>query len=303
MKKLLAAIIALMAILLISIPVFADNKETPLVETLAQSEIDLQEIEKLKLDIIRMINSTLKYENKENLPLDLSLNLSESIKIYMDQDTVDQENNTVNNLINKNEYIWLYTFTYQGMSYQVNISKGLPPNKDVEFTDEELNWIKENEGKWVVVAVNIREGEVSYQQIINDSLEQNGLSGDEVYLIGGVSHIYQPVAVTISNGEADLLIPTAELDIEGTTQQKRSVMARGLNTEEQVYKFDKIKQAINNMPTLDDEYSGGSYIILTDDILDSNFNFGIILLISGGVMVFGFAVVYLVRKKNHSISK
>ena len=119
-------------------------------------------------------------------------------------------------------------------------------------------------------------------------------------LVGGLTHIQQPVAVVFENGEARYIVESrSPIPLEGTEKQKQRLLAEGTSESDGIFQYDKIAQVVNNMPPPNPDLMGG--VLLDASYLDGSPNQLEWVLPVGlglaGLMVIALIVAVVVRRR------
>lgn len=252
MKKLLLFLTAFLSCMLITENVKAEQQVT--LDTLDNYTEDLEQIRALENDIINQINMARRMNDKSALPKEFKPDYTKAYKIYVDTDIFALENNNSNDivqLLNQGNYVWSLFVEYNGDYYTVDISKGLPLREETAhlLTQDEINEINAKEGKWTVSCVSVLEYDMSYKNKIAGALKNTQYNTTELefVLCGGLKFIHYPVAVAMYNGNAELIIPLYQLEIEGTSKEKAAAIPAGAAEGDNVYLYNSIKNAVNRM--------------------------------------------------------
>ena len=303
--KRIATILCMLVLLIFPSIVYASTNEPIEIEKLSEADVDYSEIIGLDEEIKQMINSIREETNAERLPNDYKIDYTKANKIYVDTDIFSLETSKkqdVKESLKEVIYMWLLTLNIENTAYQINISKGLPFNESLKelLTEEEVETIKAEEGKWIVVAIEILEGKsINYEATIANILKDINYESDaEIVLCGGLKHIYQPVALVMNDEEVELLIPLYDLEIRGTEKQISGIKATAAQDVDGVYLYSRIKDAVNEMKDPDEDSVGsGAYIELSSEEhrVETGYPIVITIILFGVAM----AIVYSIRKKNN----
>lgn len=303
--KRIAIILCMLSLLISSSMVYANTNEPIEIEKLKESDADYSEIIGLDEEIKQMINSIREETNSESLPNDYKIDYTKANKIYVDTDIFSLETSKkqdVKESLEEGIYMWLLIFNIESTTYQINISKGLPFNESLKelLTEEEIETIKAEEGKWIVTAIETFEGKsFNYEATISNVLEDIHYESDaEIVLCGGLKHIYQPVALVMNNEEVELLIPLYDLEIRGTEKQISRIKSTAAQDVDGVYLYSRIKDAVNEMKDPDEDSVGsGAYIELSSKghRVETGYPIVITIVLFGVTMT----IIYGIRKKSN----
>lgn len=302
--KRIATILCMLVLLIFPSIVYASTNEPIKTKKLSETDADYSEIIGLDEKIKQMINSIREDTNTENLPNDYKIDYTKANKIYVDTDIFSLETSKkqeVKEALDEGMYMWLLTLNIDNTAYQINISKGLPLNESLKevLTEEEIETIKEEEGRWIVVAIEIFEGKsINYEATIAKILKDINYESDvEILLCGGLKHIYQPVALVMNNEEVELLIPLYDLEIRGTEKQINCIKPIAAHDLDGIYMYSGIKDAVNEMKDPNkDSVGSGAYIELSSEehLVERRHPIVITIALFGVAM----AIIYSIRKRN-----
>ncbi len=302
MKRFVIIIGVLISLILPNV-VYANTIPSYLIEELRDNQADYLEIIDLQQPIIDMIKDIRENFQYKQLNEDYQIDITSAKKIYVDTDIFSLDTSNTSEIIDELEqstYMWLLLVTVGSDTYQVNIAKGLPLDKSIAgmLTDEEIQRIKDEEGKWSISGIEILEGRIlDYERIINNNLQRIHYDSDaKIVLCGGLKHINQPVALVMNQEEVELLIPLYDLQIDGTNEEIESIKPK--NAKNEVYLYNGIKDAVNGMEGQNEVYvGGGGYIKLQSNQSMYQRNM-IIVLIVVAVLSSLFGIYYKLKKHN-----
>lgn len=133
----------------------AQSNSLPDLEKLSEKRADYLEIVNLEEEIIGMLNDFRQYTKNERLPDDFKISFDSAKKIYVDADIFSietSEKQEIKKELKKSTYMWLLLINIGADTYQIHIAKGLPLDDAIadKLTTEEIQRIKDAEGKWIV---------------------------------------------------------------------------------------------------------------------------------------------------------
>lgn len=273
------------------------------IEELGNNHEDYLEIVDLNETIIGMLNDMRSYNQLEQLPDNFQLDFSEAKKIYVDTGIFSLETTNrkkITEKLNNSTYMWMLLVNIGDVTYQVNIAKGLPlnPSAEVLLSEKEIQNIKDNEGKWTVSGIEALEGRaIDYEKTVNQQLENLNIQGDtEILLCGGLEHINKPVALVANKSEVEYLVPLYDLSIEGTEKEIKQIKPDNTSPDDEVYLYDKIRDASNEMDEKDEialGNAGGIKLHSQESMqVDNSWVFTYIV-----ILIIGVSVVCLIRKE------
>ena len=275
MNKFVKNIIFVLAILVLSMSVSARSfaNESTQLDNLDKNEPGYKEISLLEEEIIETLEDYLDELGKSALSEMFSVDFSSAYKIYVDTNILELNTTDKNRILQelkKSEYMWLLPLYYNGDTFLIHISKGLPVDEEARevLTDEEIKELEDGVGKWQVAAVELVEDEtIDYEKMIADatkSLTEMPKDAEPV-ICGGLNGIIQPAAILLDD-EDSLLIPLSDLTIEGTEEQIQEIQPDGADIDDGVYYYEDIKEAISEMDTeaMEGSGAGGGYIVLKE---------------------------------------
>lgn len=298
----------LLFVALISDTTFAQSSTQSSLENLGEKKSDYLEIANLEEEIIEMLSDFRQHTENESLPDNFNINFKTAKKIYVDSDIFSletSEKKEIKKELKNSTYMWLLIINIGEDTYQVHIAKGLPLDDSIAdmLTAEEIQKIKDSEGKWTVSGIELIQGEtINYEQTITDALKSIDYDANnmEIVICGGLEHISQPVALVMSNNKVDLLIPLYDLKVEGTEEQIKNIKPNSADKEDEVYLYDGIMNAANNMESLDETDSGNdAYILLPSEVEYPIVFIVIVFLVLSSVFIFSIIKKQKREKFNH----
>lgn len=267
MKKIIYLYICFLGFLCMSISV--NVLEVRAEERLTKWNSDYEEIMLLIPDIKKDLHETFEMENV-NVSIDsLEIRLEEAKKVYIDTPIFSLESSDVelvSRLMKMSEYVWVIPVYVDQDTYFVNIARGMPldESKASYLSQEQIERIKEEEGKWTVSGIQYYENEhINYDRIIDEALE--AISYDEdatVLLCGGLEQIQNPAAIIMDDTDVELIIPLFDLPIQGTEEQIAKLKPTEAKESDEIYKYEELRNTVMNMDEEEKEMSGGIGIIL-----------------------------------------
>ncbi len=272
MKKIILLICFILILPVASNTCHAKTKFDYNIEFLGDSKKDLKKIKALNDEIIANINEIATIENKETLPDDFAIDFSSAIKIYSGEGLFSVNNskkNVLNNL-NKNEYIWDLDIYNGDDIYNVRFEKGKGVSEKIEnsglLSDFEIKELKDNKGKWTINSYAYYDSEsIILSERINSIISNMNydMKHSRVIICDSLPHIHYPVALIMDKHYVKYLIPVYTFNVEGTEEQLNSVKATEVDSSGNVYIYDAIKNASNEMPVENENVTGGSGIVLS----------------------------------------
>ncbi len=267
---------------------------------------DYKEIVELRGAIESQVKSASEMVQGDQVSDGFKIEFESAQKIYVDTDIFALETtdaDAIQDALNAGNYVWLLPVIVGGDKYQVTIARGLPLRKDVEFTDDEIQRIKANEGKWCISSVGCPDETIKdYEDIIGDMLDALSYDKDitQISLCGGLPFIHYPVAVVMSEGKADLVIPTVDLEVAGTEEQIQKIKPKSAAETDNVYLYEGIMDAVNQMEPPTELLYGGSHIVLPPEPPANNGPL-VIALVALLLLSSSFVVYRIVRKRKNAV--
>ncbi len=264
LKKIIIMLI-LCVVMFIPIRTMGDTNELN-VETLSENSDDFNEITRLKDEIYTHINSFY------TLPADYDINIGDAVKVYVDTDVFAVNSSDATDVISylqEGAYVWVLYVTVDNHVFEVDISKGLPvsPESESVFTEEELQKIQEQVGKWQIVAIYNKAED--YREKIKNMLEQQNYPVDtEVVICGGLPHIHYPAALVMKDGKVNQIMFLEDVPVNGTQEQLTRITPYNVDANDRVYYYESIKNAVNSMPDEEEDTWGGGGVDLPTDETD-----------------------------------
>lgn len=285
MKKKCLILLSLLLIVMGNIIVFAADGE----ETLIKSEA-YQEIKKEEAYVKESIATLLYGENGEEIPEEFHpvLQYEQAEKVYIDTGIENQnlvKEDEIRNFLSQCNYVWVIPVEVDGKNIQVTAAKGRPlnPERSKELTEEEREKIKENEGKWEITEVAVREMEPYARQMENMS----GLM-EEYVLVGGIPGLRMPIAIGFKDEEAKYWI---EL---GYQYEILEEMPKTGTAQDGVFDYSAVKDRL-------EEYNGETNLLGSGQSDELEANNKIVWI--GGVtacVIIGSVLIYYMRRRANS---
>lgn len=285
MKKKCLILLSLLLIVMGNIIVFAADGE----ETLIKSEA-YQEIKKEEAYVKESIATLLYGENGEEIPEEFHpvLQYEQAEKVYIDTGIENQnlvKEDEIRNFLSQCNYVWVIPVEVDGKNIQVTAAKGRPlnPERSKELTEEEREKIKENEGKWEITEVAVREMEPYARQMENMS----GLM-EEYVLVGGIPGLRMPIAIGFKDEEAKYWI---EL---GYQYEILEEMPKTGTAQDGVFDYSAVKDRL-------EEYNGETNLLGSEQSDELEANNKIVWI--GGVtacVIIGSVLIYYMRRRANS---
>ena len=225
------------------------------VETLGSNTGDLESIKKLDKEAMAMLGDYYEMETGNKLPDNVKIEYENAEKVYVDSGIFGLKSESTEEILkelSKSDYIWYLNVIIDGETYSIIFSKGMPLREEVKdvFTQDEINEIKAEEGKWTVSGIDHSlSEEESFSEIVDKTLKDidYDISDAKVVICGGLEHIHYPVAIVMDSDEAKLLIPTMEhMSVDGTAEQIKEAKPEGTEAVD-VYLYSAIKEAVNEI--------------------------------------------------------
>lgn len=207
------------------------------IETLNNSS-DLQEISQMEEEILRWAQGAFESENQN---VDLQIEYSRAVKIYIDTNIFENEELTpeiLQNILNGAIYIWeVPVQVSEGRYVIVTVSRSLPIDEELQqellengtYTQEELETELEKVGSWTIATAGYDETKSDYIGRLESALSEsyNEADSDIVYLLGGTPKMRLPFGVIFKDDECKII---------------------KLNDESGIYRFEQMKDIVNRIP-------------------------------------------------------
>lgn len=216
-----------------------------LFEFLTQDNPDYTSVTALEDDILKELRSLAGFDR--DIPESLIHSYTDAYKLYtntqiLSMDTTDE--GEIRTALEDGTYFWIIPFpNINGYSYNVPV-----------FWDGET---------WEVGSIEeYEEGDnPSYAAPAAQRIAQLPQGDYTAVLVGGLTHIQQPVAVVFENGEARYIVESrSPIPLEGTEAQKQRLLAEGTSESDGIFQYNKIAQVVNNMPPPNPDLMGGDFI-------------------------------------------
>ena len=207
------------------------------------------------------------------------INLEEAYKVYIDGyffEEVDDYSSIELKLADV-PVIWYYE---------------IPIDESIEWTTQELNYLKSIENKWHISGVGYSTEPTFTVEETLGAVDTSEMSIEEdVYLVGGMKLINFPAAILTENQEPQAIVPLSELAIEGTPEEMEAVLLSPADSEIEVYDFEILRSSIVNTEVSDNV--GGSVIDLSMQYEEESLS---ALYISGAALLIGTGLIILKKK-------
>lgn len=288
MKKKCLIILSLLLIVMGNTAVLAADGESYGEETFIKSEA-YQDIKKEEAYVKESIATLLYEENSESVPKDFNpvLQYDQAEKVYIDtgiENLKSEEEAEIRNFLNECNYVWVIPVEVDGKNIQVTAAKGRPldPERSKNLNEEERKQIKENEGKWGITEVAVREMEPYARQMKNMS----GIA-DEYVLVGGIPGLRMPIAIGFKDGEAKNWITL------GYQYEILEEMPKTSGSQDGVFDYSAVKDRLEEYDGDPNLFGGGQ---------SPEFGVNSKIAIIGGIVVcvvIGAVVTYFIRRREH----
>lgn len=298
-KEMVCLLVLFVLSMSVSVKSFAD--ESIQLDNLDKNEPGYKEISLLEAEIMETLEDYLDELEKPALTESFTIDYSSAYKIYVDTDILELNTTDKNKILReleKSEYMWLLPLYYNGDTFLVHISKGLPVDEETRevLSDEETKELEDSVGKWQVAAMELVEDEtIDYGETIADVMESltETPKNVETVLCGGLDCIIQPAAIVLDD-EDSLFIPLSDLNIEGTEEQIQEIQPDGADIDDPVYYYEDIKEAISEMDTetMEGSGAGGGFIVLKEKKKTDEVTVCLIIgILSCAVMLVGYSIL------------
>lgn len=287
-SRLVSVLMACALLLGMAAPSFsAEITSGQLFEFLTQDNPDYTSVTALEDDILKELRSLAGFDR--DIPESLTPSYADAYKLYtntqiLSMDTTDE--GEIRTALEDGTYFWIIPFpNINGYSYNV------PVFWDGETWD--VGYVEEYE-----------EGDnPSYTVSAAQRIDQLPQGDYTAVLVGGLTHIQQPVAVVFENGEARYIVESrSPIPLEGTEKQKQRLLAEGTSESDGIFQYDKIAQVVNNMPPPNPDLMGG--VLLDTSYLDGSPNqlewYIPVGLGLAGLLVIALIVTAAVRRRRQS---
>ena len=167
-------------------------------------------------------------------------------------------------MIQESPVVWTVPVYYDEATCLVEVSKGLPLDKENEddLTEEQKEQIINAEGKWTVVSCSFEDGHVDRLEEISSTLKENHMAEGENYvLLGGVPNVRTELIASVKDGYIDKLISSKrDIGLENANSQDRRSGEGKVLKEGVSYSFSEFRNAVLSdasvMPIAEDETTG-----------------------------------------------
>ena len=227
----------------------------------------LEEIEKLSSEILEFVNSGYRGVYDGEPAEEKDIDFSKAYKTYVDLDIFQKEKlseEELEKMIQESPVVWTVPVYYDEATCLVEVSKGLPLDKENEddLTEEQKEQIINAEGKWTVVSCSFEDGHVDRLKEISSTLKENHMAEGENYvLLGGVPNVRTELIASVKDGYIDKLISSKrDIGLENANSQDRRSGEGKVLKEGVSYSFSEFRNAVLSdasvMPIAEDETTG-----------------------------------------------
>ena len=227
----------------------------------------LEEIEKLSSEILEFVNSGYRGVYDGEPAKEKDIDFSKAYKTYVDLDIFQKEKlseEELEKMIQESPVVWTVPVYYDEATCLVEVSKGLPLDKENEddLTEEQKEQIINAEGKWTVVSCSFEDGHVDRLEEISSTLKENHMAEGENYvLLGGVPNVRTELIASVKDGYIDKLISSKrDIGLENANSQDRRSGEGKVLKEGVSYSFSEFRNAVLSdasvMPIAEDETTG-----------------------------------------------
>ena len=227
----------------------------------------LEEIEKLSSEILEFVNSGYRGVYDGEPAEEKDIDFSKAYKTYVDLDIFQKEKlseEELEKMIQESPVVWTVPVYYDEATCLVEVSKGLPLDKENEddLTEEQKEQIINAEGKWTVVSCSFEDGHVDRLEEISSTLKENHMAEGENYvLLGGVPNVRTELIASVKDGYIDKLISSKrDIGLENANSQDRRSGEGKVLKEGVSYSFSEFRDAVLSdasvMPIAEDETTG-----------------------------------------------
>ena len=227
----------------------------------------LEEIEKLSSEILEFVNSGYRGGYDGEPAEEKDIDFSKAYKTYVDLDIFQKEKlseEELEKMIQESPVVWTVPVYYDEATCLVEVSKGLPLDKENEddLTEEQKEQIINAEGKWTVVSCSFEDGHVDRLEEISSTLKENHMAEGENYvLLGGVPNVRTELIASVKDGYIDKLISSKrDIGLENANSQDRRSGEGKVLKEGVSYSFSEFRNAVLSdasvMPIAEDETTG-----------------------------------------------
>ena len=227
----------------------------------------LEEIEKLSSEMLEFVNSGYRGVYDGEPAEEKDIDFSKAYKTYVDLDIFQKEKlseEELEKMIQESPVVWTVPVYYDEATCLVEVSKGLPLDKENEddLTEEQKEQIINAEGKWTVVSCSFEDGHVDRLEEISSTLKENHMAEGENYvLLGGVPNVRTELIASVKDGYIDKLISSKrDIGLENANSQDRRSGEGKVLKEGVSYSFSEFRNAVLSdasvMPIAEDETTG-----------------------------------------------
>ena len=279
---------------LISIFFIAQDVMADSIEKLKDSE-DYDSIYNIESQIVQFVNNGPTTSSGGRQITIEDVDLDNAVKEYLDTPLIENkliDYAEVMDALNKSPYMWIVSIRADEVLYEACVTRERDENG-------------QQTGPWGVEGVYVYEpGNLTLEEQLNASLEKNeiGINAYQLFLVGGVAPIRQPLFMALDNERILYVIPartSAAAMITDSSKTRSNIYSdEELEPSDpdgfQAYDFKSVMQAAANVPDTFGQ-GGGSAVI---DIGKKSQPIAQYVITASAVIVFIiFGVIFLRRKK------
>lgn len=307
MKNKIIVVLMLFLILSSSNIVFANTETNTIVgsETIDKTVVDREDY------ILNSINSLLEIEGKRTIDGN-DIDYNKMVRKFCVSNLFEGKeinNSQMKEFTENQEVVYMLPIHCDDVTAlsTLEIRKPLTDEDKKLFSEEEIDFLQEQAGKWYISVQGIRPTMIDYKNTVEKVLEKNNIENSEVYLVGGVcSHISLAAVICNENPEDTRILVLEQYGAEtGTLEETFDYQV--ILEKDRLYTYDEIKaivdeekKAYENIP--EDSIGGIGAPVQTsvDTTAPANDNSKIIIIsaVSGvAVLAIVIAAICIVRKK------
>lgn len=293
MKKYLG-IMAFACLLLTPLTAFAAEDQAEYIacdDILIHSE-DLNEIEPLVPEIIEYANL---FTDEGVQASKSDIDFSSAYCIYVDVDIFNELPMTKQNLERLMESaakVWAVPVRANGKTVIVQISKA-PELSEIDtsiMSKDEMQEVEVRAGNWQIVASSCYDGDVNYNQQIQDTLTRNRSIGEnrDCILFGGVPGVQTIIAVVLEEDVATGIISLQRDIVVDDNPKTRDVEEKFTLVQDEMYSIEEfakyvevLRSASDDIKSPEDDTTGALVVKETQQTV----NWGVIMLLGCAILI------------------
>lgn len=309
MKNKLITVLVICLVLINCIPVLANTIQNTIIgsETVDKTVVEREEY------ILDSINSMLEIEGKNAIDSS-DIDYSKMIRRFHFSNLFEGEKlnkNQMKEYTENQDVVYMLPISCDDVTAlsTLEIRKPLTEEDKKNLSEDDIEFVQEQVGKWFISVKGIRPGNIDYKNTVETVLEKNNIENSEVYFVGGICSHISLAAVICSDVPDDTRILVLEQYGAETGTLEETFDYQVILEKDKLYTYDEIKAIVDadieaQKDISEDSVGGAGAPIQTsvDTAAPTPDNNKIIIIsaVSGvAVLAIAIAAICIVKKKKH----